>query len=273
MKNKFILLASLPTMLVTNANAQIVPDYTNPLYLPEKGGVLSDSRIQSERAEWDFGHSIHIDKGVYASEDITIGIGNGVAISGHLGNTFDVDYDGGRYNNDHNFDYGIGLKYNRRFGKLLTQMGVDYSAYDPQDYYGQSYGDYDENYNGRWEKYIGAYILFGYDACCTTPYASFAVNGNIDTDNNEQIYTWSAGIHKKWRKASIDFSVNYYFNKTLDYDGGDHNNEAVFFDADGNYFITDKFSIGVYGSYYLGGTGKRDVEYDYILGISAKVLF
>lgn len=34
-----------------------------------------------------------------------------------------------------------------------------------------------------------------------------------------------------------------------------------------------KYRLGVYGEYFLGGTGSNDIDYDYAAGLRAKVLF
>ena len=269
MKFRTMLLATAAVMVASTASAKDIADFTNPFSLPTEGKILSDTRFEYGRMHEDAGVYEGISEDLYASEDITVGLGNGWALTGHIGNSFDEE---GEYNNDHNFDYAIGAKYNHDFGKVLTQVGAEFSAYDPQSFYGQDYGAGNEEYNDRWEKTLGGYVMVGYDAGCLTPYTKFAVEGDVDTDNNEQEYAWTLGVHKKWEKVSADVSATYYFDETEE-DAGNGHNEAWYLNAEANYFVTDNFAVGAYGSYYLGGEGHKDVDYDYTVGLSARVLF
>jgi len=266
MKFRTMLLATAAVMAASTASAKDIADFTNPFSLPGKGKILSDTRIEYGRSHWDDGAYEGVGEDMYASEDLTIGLGNGWALTGHIGNTFDEE---GEYNNDHNFDYALGAKYNHDFGKVLTQVGAQFKAYDPQSHYGQ---DFTKDDNDRWNKALDAYAMVGYDAGCLTPYTKFAVEGDIDRDNNEQEYAWSLGVHKKWEKVSADLSTTYYFGDE-DEGEGDGHNEEWYVNAEANYFVKDNFTLGAYGSYYIGGDEREDVEYDYVAGLSAKVLF
>ena len=267
-----MLLATAAVMVASTASAKDIADFTNPFSLPGKGKILSDTRFEYGRTRLDDGVSEDIEKGMYASEDLTFGLGNGFAVVAHIGNTFDYDNsEDNEYNNDHNFDYGLGVKYNHDFGKVLTQVGAGISAYDPQSFYGQDYTEEDDN---RWNKSMNAYAMVGYDAGCMTPYTKLAVDGDIDTNNNEQLYTWTLGVHKKWEKVSADVSVDYYFGEFEEENGdGKDKIDQFYLNAEANYFVTDNFAVGAYGSYYLGGEGRKDVDYDYTVGLSARVLF
>ena len=269
MKFRTMLLATAAVMVASTASAKDIADFTNPFSLPTEGKVLSDTRVEYGRTHTDDGTSEGVSEDLYASEDITVGLGNGWALTGHIGNSFDEE---GEYNNDHNFDYAIGAKYNHDFGKVLTQIGAEFTAYDPQSFYGQDYGAGNEEYNDRWEKTLGGYVMVGYDAGCLTPYTKFAVEGDVDTDNNEQEYAWTLGVHKKWEKVSADVSATYYFDETEEDEGNGHN-ESWYLNAEANYFVTDNFAVGAYGSYYVGGDEREDVDYDYVAGLSARVLF
>ncbi len=275
MKFRTMLLATAAVMVASTASAKDIADFTNPFSLPTEGKILSDTRFEYGRTRWDDGILEDIEKGMYASEDLTFGLGNGFAVVAHIGNTFDYDAEGGEYNNDHNFDYGLGVKYNHDFGKVLTQVGAGISAYDPQSFYGQNYIAEDEDDNGdRWHKELHGYAMVGYDAGCITPYTKLAVDGEIDTNDNEQLYTWTLGVHKKWEKVSADASVNYYFGEFEEENGdGKDKIDQFYLNAEANYFVTDNFAVGAYGSYYLGGEGHKDVDYDYTVGLSARVLF
>ena len=272
MKFRTMLLATAAVMVASTASAKDIADFTNPFSLPTEGKILSDTRFEYGRTRWDDGVSEDIEKGMYASEDLTFGLGNGFAVVAHIGNTFDYDAEGGEYNNDHNFDYAIGAKYNHDFGKVLTQVGASFAAKDPQSFYGQDYGAGDEEYNDRWDKTLDGYVMVGYDAGCLTPYTKFAVEGDIDTDNNEQEYAWTLGVHKKWEKVSADVSTTYYFDETEEGAGNGHN-ESWYLNAEANYFVTDNFAVGAYGSYYIGGDEREDINYEYVAGLSARILF
>ena len=267
MKFRTMLLATAAVMVASTASAKDIADFTNPFSLPTEGKILSDTRFEYGRTHLDFGGAELVSEDKYASEDLTFGLGNGFAAVAHIGNSFTEHNE---YNNDHNFDYGLGVKYNHDFGKVLTQVGAGISAYDPQSFYGQDYTEEDDN---RWNKSMNAYAMVGYDAGCMTPYTKVAVDGDIDTNNNEQEYIWSLGVHKKWEKVSADVSVDYIFGDEDMGAKGDLEYELFYLNAEANYFVTDNFAVGAYGSYYLGGEGHKDVDYDYTVGLSARVLF
>ena len=271
MNFRTLLLASAAIMVAGAASAKDIADFTNPFSLPAEGKVLSDTRLSYGRIHTDTGLDEGVSEDMYASEEVTVGLGNGFAITGRIGNAFDEE---GEFNNDHNFDYALGAKYNHDFGKVLTQVGVSFSANDPQSFYGQAYGDDNDEFNDRWEKSIDAYVMVGYDAGCMTPYTKFAVDGDIDTDNNEQEYTWSLGVHKTWEKASADVSVNYIFSEIEDEEiEGNNKVEEFYLNGEANYFVKENVALGVYGSYYLGGDYHKDIDYGYEAGLSARVLF
>jgi hypothetical protein len=273
MSFRTLLLASAAVMVAGAASAKDMTDFTNPFYLPVEGKVLSDTRVDYGRLHIDTGSEEAVSEKMHASEEVTVGLGNGFALTGRIGNTFDEE---GEFNNDHNFDYAVGAKYNHDFGKVMTQVAASFSAYDPQSFYGQAYGDDNEKYNDRWEKSIDAHVMVGYDAGCITPYTKFAVEGDIDTDSNEQEYTWSLGVHKTWEKASADVSVNYVFGEfDFDDDNVDGNNkiEEFYLNGEANFFVKENIALGIYGSYYLGGDYHKDIDNGYEAGLSARVLF
>lgn len=262
MKFRTMLLASAAVMFTSSAFAA---DITNPFFLPTQGKFLSDTSVNYVRFKTDDGASEGVFKGLYASETLSYGVTDNFAVVGHIGNTFDYDKDQA-YNNDHNFDYALGAKYNHNFGKVLTQVSADYYTYDPQSHYGQGWSRED---NDRWIKIITAQAKVGYAMDNgLTPYSSLQVAGTIDNDSNDQIYSWFAGVNKKFDKVALDGGVRYVFG---DYD--EENLEAWFAEASADYYVKDNFTVGVYGDYYLGGTYRKDVEYGYMVGLNAKVLF
>lgn len=267
MNFRTMLLASAAVMFTTSAFAE---DFTNPFYLPVQGKVISDTRVETSRTKLDFGKDEDISKNLYASEELTVGVVDNLALVGRIGNTFDYDKDD-ELNNDHNFDYALGAKYNFNYGKVLSQVGLMYHTYDPQSFYGQDY----EGKNDRWAKEINATVKLGYALDCgLTPYTSFTMNGEIDTGSNEQSYSWFVGAHKLIDKVALDGGLRYDFG---DYEYGDERGddrmENLYAQLSADYFVKDNFTVGAYGEYYLGGNVRKDVEYDYTVGLAAKVLF
>lgn len=280
MKLRTLLLASAAVMFTTSAMAV---DITNPFYLPAKGKFLSDTKIQMNRGKTDNGTVEHERKVSYAREELTYGISDNFAVVAGIGNVFDYnlkeDDDKSFLNNDHNFDYSLGVKYNYVNGKLLTQAGVTYRTADAQTYEGKANYN-DEETNERWRKALEGYVRIGYDMGCITPYTEFKAWGELDRDANEQEYSWKLGVHKKWNKVAADAGVRYTFNETEDegVDAGNGHNERVDLEFAVNYLVNDNFSVGAYAEYYLGGDYKeeidrKDIEYDRTIGLNAKVLF
>ena len=116
MKFRTMLLASAAVMFTSSAFAA---DITNPFFLPTQGKFLSDTSVEFSRYKSDNGVAEDVDKNLYANETLSYGLTDNLALVGSIGNTFDYNKDD-RYNNDHNFDYMLGVKYNHNFGKVLT---------------------------------------------------------------------------------------------------------------------------------------------------------
>ena len=265
MKFRTMLLASAAVMFTSSAFAA---DITNPFFLPTQGKFLSDTKVQFSREKME-GTSEGTGREIYAREQLAFGITDNLAVFGAIGNTFDYG-ENNDMNNDHNFDYELGVKYNHNFGKVLTQVGVSYWTYDPQSWYGQD--KMDNETSERWRKGVNAHVMLGYAMDCgLTPYTSFSVDADIDRDNNEQRYTWFVGAHKKWEKVAVDGGFRYEFGDEYDGEGDDHN-EDLYVQLAADYFIKDNFTVGVYGDYNLLPEDK-DVKYDYTVGLNAKVLF
>ncbi len=265
MKFRTMLLASAAVMFTSSAFAA---DITNPFFLPTQGKFLSDTSVEFSRVKWE-GEDGGASKDLYANERLSFGLTDNLAVFASIGNTFDYDKSE-TLNNDHNFDYELGVAYNHNFGKVLTQVGASYWTYDPQSWYGQNYSD--DEMGDRWEKEINAHVMLGYAMDCGfTPYTSFSVNADIDRDNNEQRYAWFVGAHKAWSKASVDGGFRYEFGDEEE-DRGDGHNEDLYLQLAANYFVTDNFTVGVYGDYNLMPEDK-DTKYDYTIGLNAKVLF
>lgn len=278
MKFRTLLLASAAVMFTTSAMAV---DITNPFYLPTKGKFLSDTSVEMNRGKTDSGVEEGVEKSAYAREELTYGVTDNFAVVAGIGNTFDYNKDDD-YNNDHNFDYSLGVKYNYVNGKLMTQAGAMYNTWNEKSWYGKA-NYHDEETNDRWMKELSGYVRVGYDMGCMTPYTEFTALGELDRNANEQEYSWKLGLHKAWSKATADAGVRYTFNESedneygVDYNGNGHN-ERVDLELAVNYLVNDNFSIGAYAEYYLGGDAReevdpKDIEYDRTIGLNAKVLF
>ena len=278
MKFRTLLLASAAVMVTTSAMAV---DITNPFYLPTKGKFLSDTKIQMNRGKINDGVTENELRTSYAREELSYGVSDNFAVVLGIGNTFDYNLKEGDdksfLNNDHNFDYSLGVKYNYVNGKLLTQAGVMYNTWDEESFLGKAnYNDLETN--ERWSKELEGYVRVGYDMGCITPYTEFTAEGELDRDANEQEYSWKLGFYKAWDKVTADAGVRYTFDETEDSDGGNGNNERVDLEFAVNYLVNDNFSVGAYAEYYLGGDAdedfnRKDVEYDRTIGLNAKVLF
>lgn len=283
MKFRTLLLASAAVMFTTSAMAV---DLTNPFYLPTKGKFLSDTSVEMKRSKTDNGEEEFVSKNGYAREVLTYGVTDNFAVVAGIGNTFDFTRDDGEdekyYNNDHNFDYSLGVKYNYVNGKLMTQIGAAYRTLDYKTFVGKAEHE-DDDTNERWFKALEGYARVGYDMGCMTPYTEFTALGQLDRDNNEQEYSWKLGVLKAWDKARLNAGVRYTFNESeddkygVDYKGNGHN-ERVDLELAVDYLVNDNFSIGAYAEYYLGGDAmeeieRKDIEYDRTIGLNAKVLF
>ena len=63
----------------------------------------------------------------------TYGVTDDFAVVAELGNQFDFKgLTNQEYNNDHNFDYKIGAKYNMQNGNWLAQVGGSYYTFNPK---------------------------------------------------------------------------------------------------------------------------------------------
>ena len=97
---------------------------------------------------------------------------------------------------------------------------------------------------------------------------SVMICSQIDQSSRDLSYSWFVGAHKMFDKVSVDGGFRYNFGHDTDNEG-----EEWYVEASANYFVTDNFTVGAYGNYYLGGNDRKDVEYDYTVGLNAKVLF
>lgn len=287
MKFRTLLLASAAVLVAAPAFAQ--DDITAAFYTPAKGKFLSDTSLAMSRSKMNVGEVRFKVKGYVASEELTYGVTDNLAVFGAIANNFNtkIKYSSifeservGLNNNDHNFDYELGVKYNMNYGKVLGQVALSYQTYDPRSWYGKGGeegergGFYSTN---KWEKILNGEVKLGYVLDCgLTPYTTFAVSDDVTHSAKDKDYSWFLGVHKMLNKVSWDAGVRY------DFDSDD--NENWYAQAEVNYFVKDNMTVGVYGDYYLGGSkrsilfdegiaSRKDVDYDYTVGLNAKVAF
>ena len=253
MNYRTMLLATAAVLFGTQAMAA---DLTNPFFTPNKGQITSDTNVGYYRFKAK--HDKGVEEGYYAAETLEYGITDKFSINGTIANMFDTQ---GEYNNDHNFAYNIGVKYNTNCDKVLLQVAANYSTYEPQSWYGKGASN-------TWEKRLDGEIKLGYDmGDGLTPYASYALGSDIDTGDRDLDQSFKVGVHKYFGKYALDLGVRY------DFETEDTNSNTWWAEAAADYYIKDNIALGIYGSYYLDGTGSHDTDYDYNAGAHLKVLF
>jgi len=261
MNYRTMLLASAAVLFTASANAA---DFTSPFALPSKGHVISETKIETTRTKYEkTGVYKGIDKGDYAREYLKIGVADNLAVTAHIGNTF--MYGNDELNNDHNFDYALGLKYNINSDRVVTQLTAAYRTYDPRSWYGKHNVD-----NNRWVKILAGEVKVGYlFDCGLTPYTSLGMEGAIDEADRDINYSWFVGAHKLVNKWALDGGIRYNFST----DTGNDRHQDWFAEAKVDYYVKDNVTVGGYADYYLGGKGHHYVDYGYTAGLALKVLF
>lgn len=246
----------LTTAAVLFASQAMAADLTNPFYVPNEGQLVSTTNAGYYRAKAK--HDAGVLEGYYAAETLEYGLNNNFSINGTLANMFDTQ---GAYNNDHNFAYQLGAKYNTRNDNVLLQASVNYATLDPQSFVGRAASN-------KWYKRLDGEVKLGYDmGNGLTPYASYAFGSEIDTADRELTQSASVGVHKYAGKYALDLAVRYDFVT----DG--KNTNEWWADAAVDYYLKDNVALGVYGSYFLDGSYSKNVDYAYDAGLRLKVLF
>lgn len=258
MNYRTILMATATVLFAGVAQAE---DITSPFYLPGTGKLLSNTSVQYDRTKLK--HNARTAENLRAAEEVTYGITNDFSVVGAIGNMFDFkNFTNQEYNNDHNFDYTVGAKYNMNYGNWLAQVGGSYYTFDSKSWYGHRYRD------SNWDKEIDLNAKAGYmlqDGW--TPYTSLSLSSPIDQNDRPIDYSWFNGFHKTGYKYSVDAGIRYDF--VLD----GSNTNTWWAQAEANYFIKDNVTVGIFGDYYIGGSYSDAVDYSYTLGVNAKVLF
>lgn len=272
MNYKTMLLASAAVLFASQAMAQ---DLTGAFSVPGKGQIMSETNLGLTRTKTKYDGVQNAEDGRYIEQTIEYGICDKLSVNAAIINEFDVE---GDYNNDHNFAYSLGAKYNTRFDDVLFQVAVDYETWDPKDFYGHRGNDL------RWQKNIGMDLKAGLDlGNGVTPYAIYHIDSDIDTAHRELTQSVSVGVHKYAGKWALDGAVRYEWEKNAksEFMGVKGKNEtSTWFDVAGDYYLRDNVALGLYGSYLIDshdatwsdGT-KEHTNSDYELGLRVKVLF
>lgn len=148
MNYRTMLLATAAALFSSQAMAA---DLTNPFFTPGQGQITSDTNVGYYRIKAK--HDGGVAEGYYAAETLEYGITDKFSINGTIANMFDTQ---GAYNNDHNFAYQIGAKYNTNCDKVLFQVAANYMTFEPQSFYGNEASN-------KWYKRLDGEVKLGYD--------------------------------------------------------------------------------------------------------------
>ncbi len=262
-----LLTTAAVTMIAGVANAK---DFTGSLFLPSQGELLSNTSIEHGRLKDKY---TGIDKTLVAGEELTYGVTDNLSIFGAIVNAFDGgEFSNQKYfNNDHNFAYEVGAKYNHNFGRVLTQAGLSYQTFQPASWTGH------KGVSSDWSKMIEAEVQVGYDmGNGWTPYAMLTADTVIDEHHRPINYSAFAGVHKTFDKFAVDTGLRYEYNHDGKIGNYFHNDstEQYFWQLEADYFLTDNVALGIHGDYYLGGDDSDvKTKYEYTIGAQLKVLF
>lgn len=252
-------------MLLTTAAVTFVTcaaqakDFTGSLFLPSKGEILSDTELDWSRTKYKGWNDT--DKDLMIGEELTYGVTDNFSVYGAILNAFNFAHITSRqYNNEHNFAYNFGGKYNYTYGRFLSQVGLGYTTFQPKSWFGHRAG-----IDSDWYKEINFEAQAGYVLCNgVIPYVRFEADSPIDQSHRVIDYTAFAGVHKAFDKYAVDGGVRYEFVTH-----GDNTNQ-VYLEGEANYFVTPKVAVGLHGDYMLAGSEYKD---DATLGAQLKVLF
>jgi hypothetical protein len=299
-----MLMASAAVLVASQAMAQ---DLTGAFSVPGKGQIMSETTAGMTRTKTSikvpgFGSLSMAKDGRYVSETLEYGITDNFSINAGIINHFDTDVRSDvlthvesmigeikepSLNNDHNFAYELGAKYNMRFDDVLFQISGEYNTYDPKSFYGHRGNDM------RWDKNLGLDLKAGLDlGDGITPYIVYHIDSDIDTAHRELTQSVSAGIHKYTGKWALDGAIRYEWTKNhADVWEGDgwrfkynkKNTTETWLDVAGDYYLKDNVALGLYGSYLIDAHdrayndefvgAKEHTNSDYEIGLRVKVLF
>jgi len=278
MNYKTLLMASAAVLFTSQAMAA---DLTGAFSVPGKGQITSETAIEMGRikAEWKgIPDANWAYDSVIAREILEYGITDNISVNAGIANEFETEngQDGYGYNNDHNFLYNLGVKYNTRFDDVLFQVAGRYNTYNPKDFFGK------HNTDARWQKSLGLDLKAGLDlGNGITPYIVYSIDSDIDTPHRALTQSVTAGIHKYTGKWALDGAIRYEWDKNnKDWYTG-KNNTATWFDGAADYYLTDNVALGIYGSYLIDAHDQFDgndgstyhVKEGHEIGLRVKVLF
>ena len=277
MNYKTILMASAAVLFSTQAMAQ---DLTGAFSVPGKGQISADTTAVMNRAKAELKGTANraaADSRAIA-EFIEYGITDQFSINAGITNEFMHDHD---YNNDHNFAYTLGAKYNTRFDDVLFQVAGHYNTWNPKDFYGHTWTEEktDEYGSSRWRKSLGLDLKAGLDlGNGITPYIVYSIESDIDVAHRELEQSVKVGVHKYAGKWALDGAIRYAWEKNAKREYG-KNETSTWFDAEADYYLRDNVALGIYGSYLIdthdmqGEEGTYHVKDGHEIGIRLKVLF
>lgn len=266
---KILAVCALAGLYGTNANAN--EDFVSPLYVPSELETLSTTSVAYERTDFD---------GAGAKEDLIlretalVGFGQETAVLASVGNRFNVEGATNEdYNNQHNFDYELGLVKNwRTENGVIIQTGASYYTYNPRSWYGRSAKAKEkirENKgNTRWYKEARAEIKAGYEMeDGLLPYASIGVDANLDDADRDFYYNAFAGIHKLENGFTYGAGLRYEFETSAD------RNRTLSAEASADYYINDTMSVGGVIDYRMLGDEEPKLDSQYSAEARFKILF
>jgi hypothetical protein len=301
MNYKTMLLASAAVMFASQAMAQ---DLTGAFSVPGKGQIMSETtagltRTKTNIKEKGYGSLSMIQDGRYMEETLEYGITDNFSINGSIANAFDVDTQSDvlmhiwgedyNFNNDHNFMYTLGAKYNMRFDDVLFQVAGEYETWQPTTWFGHKTG-----ITNKWQKNLGIELKAGLDlGNGLTPYIVYHIDSDIDTAHRELLQSVSVGVHKYAGKWALDGAIRYEWTKNhvdaieghgWKFKYNKKNTTETWLDVAGDYYLKDNIALGLYGSYLIDARdrayntfGEADAKertlFDYEVGLRVKVLF
>ncbi len=253
-----LLTTAAVTLMVSAAHAR---DFTGSLFLPAKGELLSDTSL-----EWSRSKARHVkaEKNFAVGEELTYGLTDNFSVYGDVINAFNFDRLTNRqYNNEHNFAYEVGAKYNYSYDNLLTQIGLGYFTFQPRSWYGHHINGV--KVDDGWYKELRFEAQVGYDmGNGLVPYAMFTLDSPIDQSDRVIDYSVFGGVHQTLDRVALDGGLRY------DFVTHGNNTNQLYLQGEADYFLTDSVALGVHGDYMLGGS---TYQHDMTIGAQVKVLF
>ena len=133
--HKILALLALGGFFSTNVKA--AEDFVSPLYIPSELETLSTTSIAYKRTGFDGGDA---KEDFVLRETALIGFAQETAFLASIGNRFNLKgITSEQYNNEHNFDYELGLLKNwRTENGIVIQTNASYYTYNPRSWYGRS---------------------------------------------------------------------------------------------------------------------------------------